>query len=157
MPYFEIGIYHPKTEMNVGTLWRSASQLGAAGIFTVGRRYRKQSSDTYDTNRNIPLRHYNTVDDFLATRPHGAELIGVEMGGTPVSRFTHPNQAIYLLGAEDNGLPPTVIKICNRIVSLEAVNQPSFNVAVAGSIIMYHRQFLGIDRGIALGRINREG
>lgn len=29
--YFEIGVYHPKTPMNVGTLWRSAYQLGAAG------------------------------------------------------------------------------------------------------------------------------
>lgn len=34
--YFAIGIYHPKTEMNMGTLWRSAYQLGASYIFTIG-------------------------------------------------------------------------------------------------------------------------
>jgi len=28
--YFGIGIYQGKTESNVGTLWRSAYQLGAA-------------------------------------------------------------------------------------------------------------------------------
>ena len=39
MSYFEIGIFHTKTEQNVGTLWRSAFQLGAAGVFTIGKRY----------------------------------------------------------------------------------------------------------------------
>jgi hypothetical protein len=29
MSYFEIGIYHSKKANNVGTLWRSALQLGA--------------------------------------------------------------------------------------------------------------------------------
>lgn len=141
MPYFEIGIYQPKTEMNVGTLWRSAIQLGAAGIFTIGRRYRKQSTDTLKADRCIPLRNYNTFEEMLATRPHGALLIGVEMGGQPISRYNHPKQAIYLLGAEDNGLPPSVLAKCNNIVSLEAVAHSSYNVAVAGSIVMYHRQF----------------
>lgn len=30
--YFEIGIFHPKHGENIGTLWRTAYQLGAAGI-----------------------------------------------------------------------------------------------------------------------------
>ena len=36
MPYFEIGVYHPKKEVNIGTLWRTAYQLGASVIFTIG-------------------------------------------------------------------------------------------------------------------------
>lgn len=140
--YFEIGIYQPKTETNVGTLWRSAFQLGASGIFTIGRRYKKQSSDTYKTERQMPLRYYDTIEDFISTRPHGAQLIGIEMGGTPLKQFCHPKRAIYLLGSEDNGLPPKILTLCNHVVSLEAVNQPSFNVAVAGSVVMYHRCFI---------------
>jgi len=140
--YFEIGIYHPKTEMNVGTLWRSAFQLGASGIFTIGRCYKKQSSDTYKAERHVPLRNYDTIEDFLSAKPFGAQLIGIEMGGTPLKQFCHPKQAIYLLGAEDNGLSSKILALCNHVVSLEAVNQPSFNVAVTGSIVMYHRCFL---------------
>lgn len=30
--FFEIGIYRGKTPSNVGTLWRSASQMGAARL-----------------------------------------------------------------------------------------------------------------------------
>jgi len=43
--YFEIGVYGAKRETNVGTLWHSAYQLGASGIFVIGRRYQKQSRE----------------------------------------------------------------------------------------------------------------
>lgn len=141
MSYFEIGIYGAKTEHNIGTLWRSALQLGAAGIFTVGRRYPGQASDTCKTPRHIPLRHYLTLDELLANRAHGAVLVGVEMGGEPLATFSHPAQAIYLLGAEDHGLPSAVLARCDRVVSVESVTVPSYNVAVAGSLVMWHRAF----------------
>lgn len=44
--YFGIGIYNPKTETNMGTLWRSAYNFGADFIFTIGMRYKKMGSDT---------------------------------------------------------------------------------------------------------------
>lgn len=139
--YFEIGIYRTKTEANIGTLWRTAYQLGASGIFTIGRRYKAQCSDTCATPMAIPLRHYDTFEQFNANRPHGAVLVGVEMGGRPLSSFSHPRNAIYLLGAEDNGLPADILAQCNQVVSLESVRLASFNVAMAGGIVMYHRLF----------------
>ena len=141
--YFEVGVYCPKTETNVGTLWRSAFQLGAAGIFTIGRRYRQQASDTPKTPRHVPLRHFESFDQWASSRPHGAMLVGVEMGGRALEDFTHPMQAVYLLGAEDHGLPPQILERCDRVVSLSAVRTESYNVAVAGSLVMYHRCFGG--------------
>jgi tRNA G18 (ribose-2'-O)-methylase SpoU len=137
--YFEIGIFHGKTPENVGTLWRSAYQMGAAGIFTIGKRYQKQASDTTNAYRNIPLRNYATLDEFLAAQPYDCQLIGVEMGGKTLSSFAHPERAIYLLGAEDHGLPPNVLARCQRLVSLPSVRTNSYNVAVAGSVVMYDR------------------
>jgi len=90
---------------------------------------------------SIPLRHYETFDDFKANRPVGAVLVGVEMGGIPLSQFVHPKNAIYLLGAEDHGLPPEIMAYCNKIVSLESVGPLSYNVAVTGSIVLYSRAF----------------
>lgn len=142
MGYFEIGIYNPRNDVNIGTLWRSAHQLGAAGIFTIGRRYRRQTSDPFDVDVHIPLRAYATFEDFLENRPNGAQLVGIEMGGTPLAGFRHPSQALYLLGSEDNGLPGRVLEKCNAVIALEAVRQVSFNVAVTGSIVMYHRVFM---------------
>ncbi len=137
--FFEIGIYHPKTDMNVGTLWRSAYQLGAAGIFTIGRRYQKQASDTLKTWRHLPLRHFDTLAEYKAAMPHDCPLVGIEMGGKPLGSTKHDERASYLLGAEDHGLPQEVIDQCHRVISLEAARTPSFNVAVAGSIVMYDR------------------
>lgn len=139
--YYEIGIFHTKTAQNVGTLWRSAYQLGAAGIFTIGRRYDRMASDTYDVANNIPMRHYENFDEFIANRPVNAVLVGVEMGGEPLAEFVHPRNAVYLLGAEDHGLPPDILAKCNKVVSLQAVRQPSYNVAVAGSLVLYSRVF----------------
>ena len=142
MAYFEIGIYRPHSDANVGTLWRSALQLGAAGIFTIGGRYRHQTSDVNRTRMHIPLRQYGSFEEFRASRPEGARLVGIEMGGEPLSGFCHPQQAIYLLGSETNGLPERILTACNAVVAIEAVGIESYNVAVAGSIVMYHRLFL---------------
>lgn len=142
MGYFEIGIYQPRHYENIGTLWRSACQLGAAGIFVIGRSYRRQSSDTEAALRMIPLRHYLTFEDFLLARPVGAQLVGIEMGGQPLSTFEHPERAIYLLGSEATGLPERILRQCNAVVALEAVNKVSYNLAVAGSIVLYHRLFM---------------
>jgi len=139
--YFFVGVYCPKAEVNVGTLWRSALQLGAMGIFTIGRRYKKQPSDTQNASLHIPLYNYADMDEFKMHRPVGAVLVGIEMGGRSLSGYVHPQNAIYLLGAEDNGLPKIVADHCNHIVSLDSVGPNSFNVAVAGSIVMYHRVF----------------
>jgi tRNA G18 (ribose-2'-O)-methylase SpoU len=141
MAFFEIGIYQSRTAENLGTLWRSAYQLGAAGIFTIGRRYSNQPSDPFKVPRHIPLRHYADFDQFLTQRPEGTVLVGVETGGTPLSEFQHPAQAIYLLGNENNGLPAEVLQKCNAVVSIESVLRQSYNVAVAGSLVMYHRMY----------------
>ena len=142
MAYFEIGVFHPRSSDNIGTLWRTAYQLGAAGIFTIGRPYRQQASDTQHAAYEIPLRIYSSLEDFLANRPNGAQLIGVEMGGQSLAGFDHPERAVYLLGSEAMGLPEQVLQQCQAVIGLESIRYPSYNLAVAGSIVLYHRMFI---------------
>lgn len=138
--FFEIGVYRSKTPANVGTLWRSAYQMGAAGIFTVGKRYPMQASDTLKTHRHIPCREFSDFDVFLDSLPYSCPIVAVEMGGKPLADFKHPEQAVYLLGAEDHGIPPQVLARCHHVVSLPSVRTQSYNVAVAGSLVMFDRQ-----------------
>lgn len=135
-----IGIYKTKNPINVGTLWRSAHMLGAAFIFTIGQRYKAQSSDTLKSPRHIPLYHYEDFDLFQAHRPHDALLIGIELvdSARELSGFTHPERAIYLLGAEDTGLPAVMIDKCQHVIKLDTPN--SLNVSTMGSIVLYDRQ-----------------
>lgn len=138
--YFGVGVWHPKREVNVGTLWRSAHLMGAAFCFTVGRRYKeRQAGDTTNARLSLPLFHFDDLDSLAL--PHGAPLVGVELDprAVPLGRFTHPDRAVYLLGAEDHGLPVDVLDRCHRIVQVESVQPWSMNVAVAGSILLHHR------------------
>ena len=48
--------------------------------------------------------------------PHGAQLVAVEMGGTPLADFEHPPRAVYVLGAEDAGIPGLLLKACQHHV-----------------------------------------
>lgn len=137
--YFGIGIVNGKNGVNLGTLWRSAYQMGAVFIFTVGHRYKPQSSDTYMAYRHMPLYQYPDWQAFINGGLYDCMRIAVEMGGEPLITFDHPQRAVYLLGAEDNGIPPKIIGDCHKVVELPSVRQPSFNVAVAGSIVMYDR------------------
>jgi tRNA G18 (ribose-2'-O)-methylase SpoU len=123
----------------VGTLWRTAFILGAAHVFTVGARYSLQSSDTVKSHRHIPLIHYPNFNDFYEHLPYDAQLVGVELadGAQELEGFAHPQRAIYLLGAEDHGLPQETQDRCHHLIRLRG--EYSLNVAVAGSIVLYHR------------------
>ena len=140
--YHGIAVYRPKTEVNVGSLWRSASLYGAAFLATVGHRYpRRQASDTMHSANQIPLHHYADIDDLIGHLPLGCPLIGIELDPRAVSldRFTHPPRGLYLLGAEDDGLPPHVADRCHYLVQIPCVLPWSMNVACAGSVVLAHR------------------
>ena len=138
--FFGIGVENVKTEANIGTLWRSAMVLGAAFIFTIHRRYSLQRGDTTKSWRHIPLLHYDTLESFVAGMPHDSSLIGIEQDeqAQDLSRFVHPARAVYVLGAEDRGLSKEMQRLCSRLVAISA--PLCLNVAVAGSIVMWHRQ-----------------
>lgn len=139
--YYGIAVYHPRVEANVGTLLRTALTMDAAFVATVGRRYRHQASDTCKTPGSIPLHHYSDVDDLIDHLPHGCPLIGVELHerAVPLDQFTHPDRALYLLGAEDHGLPEAVLERCHQVVQIPTPRTWSLNVSVAGALLMWDR------------------
>jgi tRNA G18 (ribose-2'-O)-methylase SpoU len=141
--YFGIGIENGKTVANIGTLWRSAHNLGAAFIFTVGQRYKYQASDNTKAWRSIPLFQYSGFDEFYDNLPHDCQLIGVEYPhpkARPLPDFVHPERAVYLLGAEDHGLSRKALEKCHQFIMIPGSQlDQSLNVSVAGSIIMYDR------------------
>jgi tRNA G18 (ribose-2'-O)-methylase SpoU len=137
--YFGIGILNNKTPSNLGTLWRSSFQLGADFIFVIGKRYSKQASDTVKAWKNVPLFTWMDWEDFRSHIPYNCPVVAVEMGGHAISNFVHPERCIYLLGAEDSGIPDHIIQECSYTLSLPSVRTESYNVAVAGSIVMYDR------------------
>lgn len=139
--YFGIVIWRPKSNINIGTLWRSAFLHDAAFIGTVGARYEHQGSDTPGTPNHVPLIQYADIDDLITHLPHDCPLVAVELDESAkmLPDFWHPPRACYLLGAEDHGLPKSVLDRCHHVVQIPTARDWSMNVAVAGSIVMYDR------------------
>lgn len=135
--YYGIGIIGSKTPVNVGTLWRSAGLMGASYIFTVGKRYPRQASDTIKAWKHIPLHEYESPENFQL--PHDCKLVAVEQtdSARDLRDFRHPERAIYLLGAEDRGIPQKLQDRAHYTVQIPS--DRCLNVAVAGSIVLYDR------------------
>lgn len=138
--FFGIGIYYPKRDFNIGTLWRTAYNLGASFIFTIGKKYKKQSSDVFHTYTQIPMYHYEDMKDFTKHIPRTCQIVGLEIvdGAVDIMEFKHPKRAVYLLGAEDLGLQSGIIDKCQHIVKIPS--ERSLNVAVSGAVILYDRK-----------------
>jgi len=137
--YFGIGIYQPKTEENLGSLWRTAYIYGASFIFIIDAKYKKKSSDVLKVWSKIPLFQFETIDAFIQTVPYSCKIIGIEMDkrAIPIKEFVHPVRAIYLLGSENNGLTNELKNKCQELIILPG--KESVNVAVAGSITIFDR------------------
>src|SRR3990167_1880379 len=136
---FAIGIEHVKHSVNLGTLLRSAWNLGAAMVFTVGRRYDRQHGDTVSAYRHIPLLHFVSWQDYRDHAPFDWQPIGVEIApySIPLERFVHPKCAVYLLGPEDGSLSAEAMGLCKAIVTIPS--RLCLNVSTAGAIVMYDR------------------
>ena len=149
--YFGIGIVKPKHEANVGTLWRSAWQLGSSFIFTVGARFKYQASDTTQAHKQIPHFKHERWESFAESSPHGAVWVAIEMGSgsVPLQEFVHPPRAVYILGSEDNGLNRPIVEACQCHVSLPkwVGRSSSYNVAMAGTVVMYDRMVKRLREG----------
>lgn len=137
--YFGIGIYHPKNECNLGTLMRSAHAFGADFVYTVGRPYRRQSSDTTHAAAHVPYFHIETLEDWRHFVPKGAIPIIIELTDHSINltKFSHPERAVYLLGNEGGGLPLDLLK---RYPCVQIDTKYCLNVSTAGSIVMFHRR-----------------
>jgi tRNA G18 (ribose-2'-O)-methylase SpoU len=138
--YFGIGIEMGKNPFNLGSLWRSAENMGASFIFTIGGRYKPQKSDTGLAYRSIPLHEYKDFTSFMEGFPKKATLIAVdyiEGKSRPINNFVHPERAVYVLGGEDVGLSQECIQRSSYIVHINS--KRCINVSCAGSILIYDR------------------
>jgi tRNA G18 (ribose-2'-O)-methylase SpoU len=97
-----------------------------------------QRTDVMRSERHLPYLRFDSVESLQSTAGLAC-LIGIELAprAKPLASITHPSRALYLLGAEDDGLPDDVLAMCDRVVRLPG--ERSLNVSVAGSIVVYDR------------------
>jgi len=143
--FFGIALLRSTSELNHGTLWRSASTFGANFMATIGAAYNKSVEGVTNTSnaaKYAPMWRFENWGEFCTVAPMDAPWVAIEMGGQPLDTFEHPPRAVYILGSESQGLPSAVVSACVHHVSIPAAEDAathSLNVAVAGAIVMYDR------------------
>jgi len=140
--FFTIGVAGGEIIENLGTLWRTAYQFDAKGLFVIGHRYKlrqMEKTDVVKVTHKIPLIQYSDWSAFTEAAPQDAKWIAVEKGGEPLETFQHPQCAVYVLGTDEDGLPPQVVGACHSHVTLPSIDGGRVSVATAGSLVMYDR------------------
>ena len=152
---FAIGMWHSKTAYNLVSLRRSATQLGARFVFSIADRMRNKQPllEAFPGDQTaIPVQEYSSLLDFsLDTIKDEYEWVCIEMGGVPLSSFVHPKKALYILGSEDCGVSAMLKGACKHVICLDAKRSKSFNVAVAGTMVMYDRYVKSLSGGNGSG------
>lgn len=135
--YAAIGLCHPKTEANVGSVLRAAHCYGASLVVSSGERIKPTvATNTPQAHRHIP---YLQVEAILDACPYDCIPVVVELepGSTPIQDFSHPERAFYILGPEDGSVPPSVSERCPLHVYIPT--RYCMNLAATANVILFDR------------------
>lgn len=127
---------------NLGTLIRSAKAFGFDTLIAENTVDRYNSKVVRATQGALFGLNYQegSLLEFVKSHPD-MTVIGTSVtAGLPLATFETPKGRIaLLLGNEGQGVRPALLELANPLVTIEMMPQmESLNVAVAGSILMYH-------------------
>ena len=134
-----IGLTNPKSPTNVGAVMRAAGCYQVDEVKYTGQRYEKAAkfhTDTKSATRTIPL---TGVESFLDNLAPETKIVCVELaeGATPLPRFKHPENAIYIFGPEDGSIAQNVADRADHVVYVPTVG--CMNLAATVNVLLYDR------------------
>lgn len=147
-----IALYDTKYPHNVGTVVRTASCYGFKQVWFSGKRVMLEVEKTGRLPREERMRGYKDVEIF-----HGDYFFNAFQGVTPVAieltpgaewldEFVHPENALYVFGPEDGGLPPMVLGLCHRFVRIPTHH--CLNLGMAVGTVLYDRHVKRVAQGL---------
>ena len=129
-------------EHNLGRILRTAESTGVDAVimpkngFGLTPAVVKASAGA---SEHIPLFHENLFSTLKLLRKKGCKVIGMKEGKNKSIYNTNLNiPLVIVLGAEDEGIKPTLDKYIDEYISLPMKGKiESLNVAVAASVCLY--------------------
>ena len=148
-PTFEALLDNIRSIHNVGSMFRTADGAGLAHLHLCGMTATpaqvKLSKAALGAQEKVPWSYEpNGLDMALSLKEQGYRLWAIEAAGNSQSFFTAnptlPNsRVIVVVGNENAGVDPGILKICDRVFSLPMIGfKNSLNVAVVFGIVVYH-------------------
>ena len=141
-----LALCHGRLDVNIGVAVRSAEAAGFSHVFVVGDRPLMKTA-MRGTDSVVSL---HMVPDgpalVRAARVQGFQLVAVQQ--TPDSQPYHltdyPPRPLFLMGAEDMGLPDSLRHAADLAVEIPMFGEiDSLNVATAATTVMFHWRLHG--------------
>jgi len=134
-------LINPKFPHNVGATIRACSCFGVESLVWTGLRvdaskYRrlpreermKGCKSVLFSNKQRP---FDLSNDFTPV------CVEVFEQSEPLTTFTHPENAVYVFGPEDGGVPQVIRCLCHRFVHIPA--HFCLNLSAAVNVVLGHR------------------
>jgi tRNA(Leu) C34 or U34 (ribose-2'-O)-methylase TrmL len=136
-----LALYQPRLDVNLGVAVRSAEALGLAAVWLIGHDT-LLSTVARGTDGVIATEHLRNGGALLERAAReGRAVVAVQQSPDAVSFATarYPDRPVFLLGAEDDGLPVALLERAALTVEIPldgAVD--SLNVATAATAVLAH-------------------
>lgn len=128
-------------DINLGVAVRSAEAAGLREVFLLGRAGLFRSP-ARGTDHVLPIRHAEDPAALVRlAREAGYQIVAVQQtpDSVPYSVADYPPQPLFVMGAEDTGVPPALRRAADLVVEIPQFGViDSLNVAAAATVVMFH-------------------
>ncbi|MDC7231536.1 MAG: TrmH family RNA methyltransferase [Sphaerochaetaceae bacterium] len=131
-----------RSPYNIGSIFRSADSFGVQKIYLVEGCARLDHPRTIKTSRGCiaTVDHEVLPEDVVLQRIQSLPLFALETGGTELSQFPFPREGVGIIGGEELGVSPSLLKASEaslgRLTLPMGGTKGSLNVAVATGIML---------------------
>jgi len=129
---------------NFGAVARTCECAGVSAIVIPDRESVSANADAVKTSAGAPnylpvCREHNLVNAVKLLRDSGFRIVGTsDKSQMPYTSGNYTGPVAIVLGAEDKGVSPEIMKLCDTQVMIpEFGHINSLNVSVAGGIMIY--------------------
>ncbi len=130
---------------NVGSIFRTADAVAAKKVYLTGftgtPKQSKVAKTALGAEQSVLWEKVRSTSELIKRlKKEGYAIIGLERTNDSLSAFawTPPGKIAVLLGNEERGLSPRILKLCDNVVHLPMQGmKESLNVSVAAGAIAY--------------------
>ncbi len=134
-----LAMCQPRFDINLGVAVRSAEAAGLREVFLMGRADLFRSP-ARGTDRILPLRHAPDPAALVRMAREGDyQIVAVQQtpDSVPFHRAPYPPRPLFVMGAEDSGVPPSLRAAADLIVEIPMWGAiDSLNVAAATTTVL---------------------
>lgn len=128
---------------NVGTLIRTALAFGIQQVILslhcVDIYNDKVLRSMQGANFHIPCTYYSLEEVIPYLQEQGVMVVGSALrNAKDITMISTSDKMAYVVGNEGNGMRQEIIDLCDGLAYIPITTMESLNVAIAGSIMMYH-------------------